>query len=111
MAGMAAVMQSGYGGYNPSMPSIAPMGAGPMMNESELPSFARGQKEISSIPTPNAAPAPVISENHVPLSNIPDGISALDVARAGMTPAPITEALTNYDRMKKILDASKGKRY
>ena len=82
-----------------------------MMAESELPSFARGNRELPTIPQPSTAPAAVIREDHVPLSNIPDGVSALDVARAGMTPAPITEALTNYDRMKKILDASKGKRY
>ena len=53
----------------------------------------------------------VIQENHIPLADIADGVSALDVARAGMVLAPITEALTNYDRMKKILTASKGKRY
>jgi hypothetical protein len=62
-------------------------------------------------PLPQSAPATVIREDHIPLADIADGVSALDVARAGMTPAPITEALTNYDRMKKILDASKGKRY
>jgi hypothetical protein len=39
------------------------------------------------------------------------GVSALDVARAGITPPAVTEALTNYDRMKKILEQSKGKRY
>jgi hypothetical protein len=53
----------------------------------------------------------ILSEGHVPLSNMPEGVSALDVAKAGLTPAPITEVLTNYDRMKKILEASKGKRY
>ena len=51
-------------------------------------------------------PAP-ISENHVPLAAIPEGISALDVARAGIVPPAVTEALTNYDRMKQILTQSK----
>ena len=109
MVSMAA-FQGGYGSGAPSGMPVT--GAGPMMAESELPSFARGVKELPSVPQPQqSAPAAAIREDHVPLSNIPDGISALDVARAGMVPAPVTEALTNYGRMKKILDASKGKRY
>jgi hypothetical protein len=61
-------------------------------------------------PTSNAT---MLSEGHAPLSNIPDGVSVLDVAKmgGGVIAAPVVEALTNYDRMKKILDASKGKRY
>ncbi len=112
MAGMAAAMHSGYGGGY-STPGSPTMGAGPMMSESELPSFARGQRELPTVPPPSAAPAEVIREDHVPLSNIPDGVSVLDVARvgAGVIAAPVQEALTNYDRMKKILEASKGKRY
>lgn len=57
--------------------------------------------------------ATMLSEGHAPLSNIPEGISALDVAKVsnGVIAAPVKEALTNYDRMKKILDASKSKRY
>ena len=80
-----------------------------MMPESEMPSLARGQ---APIPVATSSPA-VISENHVPMANIPEGISVLDVAKvgAGVIAAPVREALTNYDRMKKILEASKGKRY
>jgi hypothetical protein len=80
-----------HGGYNPGMPAAGP---GPMM------------------PPPQAS-RPIIPREgqDAPLAAIPEGISALDVARAGVAPPAVTEALTNYDRMKKILEASKGKRY
>jgi hypothetical protein len=71
------------GGYNPGMPPAVPQGH---------------------------SPSP-IRENHVPLASIPEGISALDVAKSGVAPPAVTEALTNYDRMKQILEQSKGKRH
>ena len=57
--------------------------------------------------------ATMLSEGHAPLSNIPEGVSVLDVAKVGegVIAAPVKEALTNYDRMRKILEASKTKRY
>ena len=98
------------GGYNPGAPPAAAIvGAGEMMPEAEMPAFARGMPAMPSMPA-GAAPAP-ISENHVPLAAIPEGVSALDVAKAGITTPAVTEALTNYDRMRKILEQSKGKRY
>ena len=99
-----------HGGYNPGAPPAAAIvGAGEMMPEAEMPAFARGMPAMPAMPA-GQAPAPV-SENHVPLAAIPEGVSALDVARAGITTPAVTEALTNYDRMKKILEQSKGKRY
>ena len=99
-----------HGGYNPGAPpAAAVVGAGEMMPEAEMPAFARGMPNMPAIPQ-GQPPAP-ISENHVPLAAIPEGVSALDVARAGITTPAVTEALTNYDRMKKILEQSKGKRY
>jgi hypothetical protein len=61
-------------------------------------------------PTSQAA---MLSEGHAPLSNIPDGVSVLDVAKIadGVIAAPVQAALTDYGRMKKIFEASKGKRY
>jgi hypothetical protein len=76
-----------------------------MMPESEIPTFARGQAPML---TSTTAP---IQEGSAPLAAIPEGISALDVARMGGTSPAVTEALTNYDRMKKILQQSKEKRY
>ena len=94
------------GGYNPGMPpAAAVVGAGEMMPESEIPTFARGQAPML---TSTTAP---IQEGSAPLAAIPEGISALDVARMGGTSPAVTEALTNYDRMKKILQQSKEKRY
>jgi len=61
-------------------------------------------------PTSHAA---MLAEGHAPLSNIPEGVSVLDVAKVaeGVIAAPVQAALTDYGRMKKILEASKGKRY
>lgn len=88
MAGGAAMVD----GYS-SMPSPADLAA------------------AASIPV---TPPPILSEGqesrHAPLSEIPEGISALDVAKSGMVPEKISEALTNFDRMKKILNQSKEKR-
>ena len=104
--GMAAF----HGGYNPGAPPAAAIvGAGEMMPEAEMPTFARGMPNMPTLPV--AQPAAIIRDDHVPLASVPEGVSALDVARAGITTPAVTEALTNYDRMKKILEASKGKRY
>lgn len=70
--------------------------------------------QIQSLPVGSP---PVLQEgqesNHIPMETLPEGVSVLDVAKAGILPQgnPVTEALTNFDRMKKILDQSKGKRY
>lgn len=75
--------------------------------------MAQNPAEMAGGSIPVGRP-PVLTEGqestHAPLSAIPDGISALDVAKAGMTPAPVAEALTNYSRMKAVLDASKKRR-
>lgn len=105
MTGMAAFQ----GGYNPNGLGTAVVGAGEMMPETEMPSFARNMSAGIPIGTP-----PVLREGqestHAPLSALPEGISALDVAKTGMIPPAVTEVLTNYDRMKKVLEASKGRR-
>ena len=73
---------------------------------------AVGNIDMGQLVQPTST-ATMLSEGHAPLSNIPDGVSVLDVAKmgGGIIAAPVVEALTNYDRMKKILEASKGKRY
>lgn len=48
---------------------------------------------------------------HAPMGEIPQGVSVLDVAKAGMVPKPVTEALTNFNRMKQVLEASKKRRF
>lgn len=110
MTGMAAFQ----GGYNPGMPAT---GAGPMMPEAEAPTFAPNMPSMpgnlpASIPIGHP---PVLREGqestHAPLSALPEGVSALDVAKAGAAPAPVTEALTrNYRDMMKLIDQKKGKR-
>ncbi len=98
-------------GAMPSMPMLPQTGVGEMMTEAEMPSFARG---MPTMPHPAAASIPVsapsTSEGHAVMAALPEGLSALDVAKA-VTPAPVAEAMTNFDRMRKVLEMSKGKRY
>lgn len=90
-----------------SIPMMSTTGVGEMMPETELPSFARG---MSNVPT---ARPQVLQEGqesgHVPMESIPEGLSALDVA-ALVTPAPVARAMTDFSRMRAILEASKGRR-
>lgn len=82
-----AAFHGGYSSAETAMPSgeVLPVGTPPILVEGR-------------------------ESTHAPLSAIPQGISALDVAKSGMAPAPVTEALTNYGRMKAVLDASKKRR-
>lgn len=122
MVGGAAMM----GGYSPSvamaaaaMPQVSMTGAGEMMSDSEMPSFSRMPTMPGANPgVPMARPPmgrpPVLVEGqestHVPMESIPEGISALDVARQVPLAAPVTQALTkNYSAMMKLID-SKRKR-
>lgn len=115
MTGMAAF----HGGYNPmpGISSMSPTGIGEMMPETEMPAFARDMPTmphpaaVSKAPNMNIPVSqPSMSESHVPMAALPQGLSALDVARA-VTPAPVAEAMTNFARMRAVLEASKGKRY
>lgn len=111
MVGMAAFQ----GGYSPSAMPAAPMM--PMENSPE-PSFMRNVPSMNggtahSSPIPVGRP-PVLIEgqesNHAPLSALPEGISALDMAKQGAAPATVTSALTrNYSQMLKLIDKKKGK--
>lgn len=111
MTGLAAFQ----GGYNP-MPGVsAATGVGEMMPEAEMPAFARGMPTMpgqlpASIPIGRP---PTLTEgqesSHAPMAALPEGLSALDVAKA-VTPPPVAEAMTNFDRMRKVLEASKRRR-
>lgn len=103
----------------PSGPS-AMTGVGEMMSEDEMPSFARNMPSmpgvnpgvpLAELPTSRA---PVLQEGqestHVPMESLGE-VSALDVARAGVVPGAVGAALTNFDRMRKILQQSKGPRH
>jgi hypothetical protein len=113
MTGMAAFQ----GGYNPMPGATAVVGVGEMMPESEMPAFARNMPTmphpaaVSKAPNMNIPVSqPSTSDGHAPMAALPQGLSALDVARA-VTPAPVAEAMTNFARMRAVLEASKGKRY
>lgn len=124
LVGMAAFQ----GGYSP-MPGAVAMAASsvsPSRSEMEMAMGEEAPSYMKNAPVmPGTGPSvpvasipmgrpPVLVEgqesSHAPMAAIPEGISALDVARAGMTPAPVAEALTNYDRMRAVLAASKKRR-
>ncbi len=78
---------------------------------SPSPSMAVGPEFM-----PTMAPRQAVSliegqeSNHVPMADIPQGISALDVARQVPIAAPVAQALTkNYSAMMKLIDKKKGK--
>lgn len=100
MVGMAAFQ----GGYNPGA-AVAP---GMMeMAPAEEPSF---MKNTPSIPI---SKPPVLVEGqestHAPLAEVlPEGVSALDIARQVPLAAPVAQALTkNYSQMMKLMDSKK----
>lgn len=95
------------------MPSMAMTGVGEMMDESELPSFARNMPSMPGVnPDIPLAQPPALMESQASLPIAAMGeVSALDVARAGMVPGAAGAALTNFDRMRKILQQSKGPRH
>jgi hypothetical protein len=78
----------------------------PVETSAEDPAFTRGMPSMP-IGTP-----PVLREGqestHTPMAAIPEGISALDVARQVPLAAPVAQALTrNYSQMMKIIDKKK----
>jgi hypothetical protein len=113
MVGGAAFM----GGYSPSieMASAAmpgTVGAGEMMNEGEVPAFARNMPSMPNMSpgVPLSRPPQAMSESHIPGEMIPEGISALDVARQVPLSQPVAKALTkNYSAMMKLIDNKRKK--
>jgi hypothetical protein len=121
MVGMAAFQ----GGYNPSV-AMAPG----MMMESVADNDPPFMKNAPSMPMPNnrqptpmnhvpsipISRPPVLVEgqesNHAPLAEVlPEGVSALDVAREVPLAQPVAQALTrNYSQMMKLIDQKKGKK-
>jgi hypothetical protein len=86
-----------------AMPSPVEMNAA--MTE-EAPAFTRGMPSLP-IGTP-----PVLREgqesSHAPMQAIPEGVSALDVARSVPLAKPVAAALTkNYSQMMKMIDNKK----
>lgn len=108
MVGMAAFQ----GGYSPSLnmvPGFNPAAAMMPSEDAPEPSFMRNTPS----PIPVSRP-PVLAEgqisNHIPMAAIPEGVSALDVARPKPLEGSVAKALTrNYSQMLKIIDKKKGK--
>ena len=76
------------------------------MREASEPSF------ITNVPTTAPTLVEGQSSDHAPLSSLPDGISALDLAKRGAIDKPeLAHALTrNYSDMMKLIDKKKNKK-
>ena len=103
MGSMPAFLNQYQPAVASAMPSPVEMSAAMGADE---PAFTRGMPSMP-IGTP-----PVLREgqesNHAPMQTIPDGVSALDVARQVPLAAPVAQALTrNYSQMMKIIDKKK----
>lgn len=112
------------GGYSPAMAMVpgfnagAVTGPGQMMDASEEPAFSKNMPTMPGQPQslqslPGSRPV-VLTEGqestHTPLSELPQGMSALDVIKQVPAPAAVTKALTrNYSQMLKLIDKKKGK--
>jgi len=102
------------GGYSPALnmvPGFNPSAIADMGVIEESPSFS------ANVPTmPSALPIsrpPVLAEGqestHAPMEALPQGVSALDMARHVSAPA-VQHALTrNYSQMMKLIDKKQGK--
>lgn len=122
MVGGAAML----GGYSPAvamaaaaMPQISMTGPGEMMTEPDSPSLSRmpvmpGMNPGTPLARPPMGRPPVLMEGqestHAPMEMIPEGVSALDVARQVPLAAPVAQALTkNYSAMMKLIDGKRKK--
>jgi hypothetical protein len=85
-------------------PAMQATGVGEMMTEAEMPTFARGEAPMVPVSAPST------SDGHAVMAALPEGLSALDVAKA-VTPPAVANAMTDFSRMRKVLEMSKGKRY
>lgn len=100
MVGGAALMA----GYSPSM-----AGTEPMTNDGEISPLARNLPSMSNISS-NAASGRVVVSEGIPAAAIPEGVSALDVARQIPLAKPVAQALTkNYSAMMKLIDSKRKK--
>ena len=107
MVGMAALA----GGYNST---FQPVTSAPMMSMEDTPDPAF----MRNVPPPtmggHASPMPlsrphILSESNIPMSDIPHGVSALDIARQVPLAQPVAHALTkNYSQMMKLIAKKKG---
>jgi len=105
------------GGYSPAMAMVpgfnagAVAGPGAMMTPKEEPSFSKNMPIMPSFGPANHTPV-VLREGqestHVPLAELPEGISALDIAKHVPMPGGVNQALTkNYSQMMKLIDQKK----
>jgi hypothetical protein len=112
-SGMAAMMAAAQAGV--SLPgSAASIAMEPM---SEEPSFLKGVPDIRNM-IPSGAPVAtsisqpeLLNDNHVPLAELPEGVSVMDMKPAIAQAAPsVAKALTrNYSETMKLIDKKRGK--
>ena len=99
------------GGYSPTLsmiPDFNPNAASTQQSMVEDTSF------LNNMPSIPISPAPILVEGrestHVPLSALPEGISALDAVKYIPAAPEVKQALTrNYSQMMKLIDKKRGK--
>lgn len=106
----AAAFQGGYSPGLNMIPGFNPNAANVQMESGPEPDFLKKMPPIQPIQPRHA---PVLQEGqesmHAPLSEVPQGISALDVATQVAAPE-VRNALTrNYSQMLKLIDKKRGK--
>ena len=105
------------GGYSPALAMVpgfnagSVAGPGAMMASEEEPSFSKNMPTMPSFGPASRTPV-VLREGqestHVPLAELPEGVSALDVAKHVPMPGGVNQALTrNYSQMMKLIDQKK----
>ena len=112
------------GGYSPSVamaasniPQISMTGPGEMMDDNEIPSLSKmptmptagsdGMKNIQISRPPDLVEGQ--ESTYAPLESLPEGVSALDVARQVPLADPVARALTrNYSAVMKKIDEKKN---
>lgn len=92
--GMAAMMASAQSNVS-------------MGGSTEVPDMGELVPSRATI-APQVSQAQLMSDNHVPLSELPDGVSVMDVKHH--VPPVVANALTrNYSQMMKLVDKKRGK--
>jgi hypothetical protein len=98
-------------------PSIAAMVSATQGNiDMENPSFTRNMPDMGSLKqtkiqtetiVPPVSQAQLLRDDHAPLSNLPEGVSVMDVKQ--YVPPVVADALTrNYSQMLKLVDKKRG---
>jgi hypothetical protein len=84
-------------------------GAGPMSAMVSGGNFQMNSSVDPGVVSNPLSQQELMSDNHTPLSDLPENVSALDVAQHVQDPAVVRALTRNYSSMMKLVDKKKGK--